>query len=144
MNREYPLFPIPSVAAIILKDNHVLLTVRGKEPHKGMWGIPGGVVKVGETLVEAVKREVFEETNIRVEPIELLTVFDSINQDNEERIKYHYVLFEYLCNYISGEVQAGDDAPDARWIPIDDLSSVPIMSSTHKFIERFLSKQEFI
>ena len=71
MSREYPSLPIPGVAAITLKDHQVLLTVRGKEPRKGWWGIPGGVVEVGETLEEAIKREVFEETHVVVEPVDL-------------------------------------------------------------------------
>ncbi|TRO51995.1 NUDIX domain-containing protein [Candidatus Bathyarchaeota archaeon] len=141
MSREYPSRPIPGVAAITLKDHQVLLTVRGKEPRKGMWGIPGGVVEVGETLMEAVKREVFEETHIAVEPIELLAVFDSVSRDESGKIHFHYVLFEYLCNYVSGDVVAGDDAPDARWVDIDDLDSLPIMESTRRFIDKTLSEK---
>ena len=144
LSREYPSRPIPGVAAITLKDNQVLLAVRGKEPRKGMWGIPGGVVEVGETLVEAVKREVFEETNIVVEPVELLTVFDSISRDEAGGVRFHYVLFEYLCEYVSGNVVAGDDAPDARWVSVDDLDSVPIMESTRRFIDKTLTEKGII
>lgn len=138
MNREYPSHPIPGVAGLIIKDNKVLLTIRGKEPRKGLWGIPGGVVELGETLVEAVKREIFEETGLQVEPLELITVFDSISRDDAGRVRYHYVLFEYLCEYVSGDIMAGDDAPDARWVSLDDLDSLPIMESTRRFIERTL------
>jgi 8-oxo-dGTP diphosphatase len=144
LSREYPSRPIPGVAAITLKDNHVLLAVRGKEPRKGMWGIPGGVVEVGETLIEAVKREVFEETNIVVEPVELLTVFDSISRDEAGEPRFHYVLFEYLCEYVSGDVVAGDDAPDARWVSVDDLDSLPIMESTRRFIDKTLTEKSII
>jgi 8-oxo-dGTP diphosphatase len=139
--REYPSQPIPGVAALIIWEGYVLLTVRGKEPRKGLWGIPGGVVEVGETRVEAVKREVLEETGVVVEPVELITVFDSINRDETGLVRYHYVLFEYLCEYVSGEVIAGDDAPDARWVALDDLDSVPIMESTRRFIERTISER---
>jgi mutator protein MutT len=122
----------------------VLLTIRGKGPSFGKWGIPGGVVEVGETLHEAVRREVLEETNIQVEPIKLITVFDSINRDENGRVRYHYILFEYLCQYVSGEVQASSDAPDARWVPFDELDSLDIMPGTRKFIDRVLIENNFI
>lgn len=144
MSREYPQRPIPGVAAITLKGNQILLTVRGKEPSKGMWGLPGGVIEIGETRVEALMREVYEETNIVVEPIELLTVFDSIRKDEDDNVKYHYILFEYLCKYISGDLKPGDDAPDALWIPIDDLDSVNIMPSTRRFIEKTLKENGYV
>jgi 8-oxo-dGTP diphosphatase len=142
LKREYPSHPIPGVAALIIKDNQVLLTIRGKEPRKGLWGIPGGVVEVGETLVEAVKREVHEETGLIVEPMDLITVFDSINRDDDGRVRYHYILFEYLCKYISGDVVAGDDAPDARWVSLDKLDSLPIMVNTRRFIERIIKERK--
>jgi ADP-ribose pyrophosphatase len=142
MSRIYPLHPIPGVAALIIQDNHVLLTVRGNEPSIGMWGIPGGVVEIGETLIEAVKREVLEETGLRVEPIELITVFDSINRDEDGVVKYHYILFEYLCDYVSGNLVAGDDAPEVRWVPLDDLDSIPLMKSTRRFIEKTASERK--
>ena len=141
MSREYPSHPIPGVAGLIISDGYVLLTVRSKEPRKGLWGIPGGVVEVGETLVEAVKREVLEETGLMVEPVELITVFDSVNRDEAGVVRYHYVLFEYLCEYVSGDLVAGDDAPDARWVSLDALDSVPIMESTRRFIERTVSER---
>ncbi len=144
MSRLYPSHPIPGVAAVIIDDCRVLLTVRGKEPRKGLWGIPGGVVEVGETLVEAVKREVFEETHVVIEPVELLTVFDSINRDDDGRARYHYVLFEYFCEYISGDVVAGDDAPDARWVSVDSLDSLPIMESTRRFLEQVFKEKGII
>jgi len=144
MHREYPSHPIPGVAGLTIHDDQVLLTVRGKPPRKGMWGIPGGVVEVGETLVKAVQREVLEETQIVVEPLELITVLDSIIRDDLGRIRYHYVLFEYLCRYVSGAVVPGDDAPNAGWIPLDELDSVNIMPSTRRFIERTLRERGII
>ena len=144
MSREYPQHPIPGVAAITIKDNHILLTVRGKEPSKGMWGIPGGVIETGETRVEAVIREVYEETNIIVEPLELITVFDSISRDEDGHVKYHYILFEYLCKYVSGVLKPGDDAPEARWVLLDNLDSVSIMPSTRRFIEKTIIEQGYV
>ena len=143
-SREYPNQPIPGVAAVTVHDGNVLLAMRGKAPSFGKWGIPGGVVEVGETLHEAVRREVFEETSVTVEPVKLIAVFDSINRDDNGRVHYHYILFEYLCRYVSGEVQASSDAPDARWVSFEDLDSLDVMSSTRRFIDKVLRKNNFI
>lgn len=121
-----------------LKEGMVLLVERGKAPARGLWGLPGGAVEVGETIEEAVAREVLEETNVSVKPVELLTVFNSINRDEEDKVRTHFILFEYLCEYVSGDVAPGDDAPDARWVSVDDLDSVNIMTFTRDFIERVL------
>lgn len=137
-SRLYPERPIPAVASTVLKGNLVLLAQRGNEPSKGRWGIPGGVVEVGETLEEAVVREVLEETGVVCRPVRLLTVFDSVDLDGEGMPRYHYVLFEYLCEYVSGEVVPGSDCPDARWVSLDDLDSVDIMENTKRFIVNIL------
>ena len=101
-------------------------------------------MEVGETREEAVVREVFEETNVVVKPVELLTIFDSISRDDVGRVRHHYILFEYLCEYVSGEVLPGTDAPDARWVSIDDLGSVNIMPYTRRFIEKVLTERGLI
>ena len=141
MSRLYPELPIPGVAALILKGREVLLVVRGKAPAHGLWGLPGGAVEVGETLEEAVVREVLEETSVVVKPVELLTVFNPINKDDEGKVRSHFILFEFLCEYVSGKVVAGDDAPDARWVSIDNLDSVNIMQFTRDFIEKVLTER---
>ena len=141
MSRLYPERPIPGVAAVIVRGRMVLLAERGKPPSLGKWGIPGGAVEVGETREEAVAREGLEETNVVVKPVELLEIFNSISSDDEGIVRHHYILFEYLCEYVSGEVIPGTDAPDARWVPIDDLGSVNIMPYTRRFIEKVLTER---
>ena len=141
MSRLYPELPIPGVAAVTVRGREVLLAERGKPPSLGKWGIPGGAVEVGETREEAVVREVLEETNVLVKPVDLLTIFDSISRDEESKVRHHYILFEYLCEYVSGEVIPGTDAPDARWVSIDDLGSVNIMPYTRRFIEKVLKER---
>ncbi len=141
MSRLYPKRPVPGVAALILKRREVLLVERGKAPARGLWGLPGGAVEVGETTEEAVAREVLEETSVVVKPVELLTVFNSINRDEEDKVRTHFILFEYLCEYVSGDVVAGDDAPDARWVSVDALDSVNIMKFTRDFIEKVLTER---
>ncbi len=143
-SREYPSQPIPGVAAVTVHDGKVLLVIRGKPPSGGQWGLPGGGVEVGETIQEAVKRELLEETCVEVEPLKLLTVFDSINRDEDDRVHYHYVLFEFLCRYVGGEVHASSDAPDARWVAFDELDKLEVIPYTRRFLDRVLRENGFV
>jgi 8-oxo-dGTP diphosphatase len=142
MRREHPSTPIPGVAATVFYNNCVLLSVRGKPPSKGKWGLPGGAVETGETLEEAVIREVKEETNVTVHPVKLITFFDSITRDEDNTVLYHYILFEYLCEYVSGEVKPMSDAPDARWIPFYEIENIDIMKPTLRFIKKVLHEEK--
>ncbi|MBD3207200.1 NUDIX domain-containing protein [Candidatus Bathyarchaeota archaeon] len=138
----YPKLPIPGVAALTLRNDTILLTQRGKAPSEGMWGLPGGAVELGERVEEAVIREVKEETGITVKPVELIAVFDSIHKDQDGKYLYHYILLEYLCDYVAGEVTPNSDAPDAKWVPLNDLDQVPIMPSTKKFILKIFGETQ--
>ncbi|MFH2111370.1 MAG: NUDIX hydrolase [Candidatus Bathyarchaeota archaeon] len=126
---------------MIIHCGRILLSVRGKPPSEGLWGLPGGVVEVGETVEEALVREVLEETGVTVRPLKQVAVLDSVNRDEDGRVKYHYILFEFLCEYVSGAVQPGSDALDARWVPLDDLESVDIMPTTLRFIRKILAQE---
>lgn len=141
-SRTYPASPIPGVAGIIIHDGRILLSVRGKPPSEGKWGLPGGAVEVGETVEEALVREVTEETSVTVRPLKLVAVLDSVNRDEDGGVKYHYVLFEYLCGYVAGEVHPGSDAPDARWVPLGGLDSVDMMPTTRRFVEKILEQEK--
>ena len=101
-----PAAPVVGVGGVVVRDGRVLLIRRGKAPLYGRWVVPGGTVELGETLEEALVREMEEETSLRVEPIEVLTVFDRIERDGE-RVVYHYVIVDYLCRWLSGEAKAG-------------------------------------
>jgi mutator protein MutT len=127
---------------MIIMRSRILLTVRGKPPSEGMWGLPGGAVEVGETVEEALVREVREETGLDVRPLKLVAVLDSVTKDDDDRVKYHYVLFEYLCEYLSGEVHAGSDAVDTRWVPLADLDSVQVMPTTRRFIQKIMEQEK--
>jgi 8-oxo-dGTP diphosphatase len=121
-SREYPQAPIAGVGAVILDGGRVLLVRRGREPLKGEWSIPGGAVELGESLEAAVLREVFEETGIEVETQAIVEVVDKIVV-HDERVRYHYVLIDFLCKVTGGELTPGSDADDARWIGHEELNS---------------------
>jgi ADP-ribose pyrophosphatase YjhB (NUDIX family) len=114
MQREYPETPLVGVGAAVVDAGRVLLVRRGTEPLKGEWSLPGGLLEVGETLTAGVIREVREETGLIVEPIELIELLDRIHRV-DGRVRYHYVIADYLCRVTGGELQAASDADAVRW-----------------------------
>lgn len=106
--------PLVGVGAVIVQEGRVLLVQRGTEPAKGRWSIPGGLIEVGEALSAAVVREVSEETGLDVEPVELIELIDRIHRDGE-RVRYHYVIADYLCRVVGGTLNAASDAAAVRW-----------------------------
>ena len=98
-------------------------------------------MELGETTEEAVRREVTEETGLDVRPVRLVTVLDSISRDEQGRVRYHYVLFEYLCEYLGGEPVAGSDASDVRWVGLDELQSIDVLDFTRRFVERVAGEE---
>jgi ADP-ribose pyrophosphatase YjhB (NUDIX family) len=136
MNRKYPDHPIVGVGGIIFQGDQVLLIKRGKEPGLGQWSIPGGVVRPGETLKEAVVREILEETHLKVEVLALAKVLERIFRDPDGRVAYHYVLADFLCRHLDGTLQPDSDAQDARFVPLKDLPSYEVVSVTLEVIHR--------
>jgi 8-oxo-dGTP diphosphatase len=114
--------PVVGVGGVVVRDGRALLIRRGKPPLLGRWMIPGGTVEVGETLVEALVREMEEETGLRVEPQQVLTVGDRIERDGDS-VAYHFVIVDYLCEWISGEARAGSDAQEVAWAGEEELPS---------------------
>ena len=115
MQREFPAAPLVGVGAVVVHQGRVLLVQRGTEPLKGRWSIPGGLIEVGESLHEAAAREVLEETGLIVEPVELVELLDRIHREGE-RVRYHYVIADYLCRVVSGTLLAASDAAAVRWV----------------------------
>ena len=144
MRREYPDTPIAGVGAVIFSGKEMLLVMRGDEPSRGMWGLPGGVVELGERVEEAIVREVEEETGIRVKPLRLLTVLDSIRRDGEGRIRFHYILSEFLCEAVEGELKASTDASDAVWFPVCELDSLEMSRWTREFIKKVAAEERIL
>jgi 8-oxo-dGTP diphosphatase len=115
LQREFPVAPLVGVGAVIVEQGRVLLVQRGTEPAKGKWSIPGGLIDVGESLREGVAREVREETGLLVEPLELIELLDRIHRDGD-RVRYHYVIADYLCRVVGGTLLAASDADAVRWV----------------------------
>src|SRR5215475_10850783 len=134
MKREYPEAPLVGVGAIIIEGGRVVLVKRGHAPLLGKWSIPGGVLEVGETLRTAVVREVLEETGLTIEPGELLGVFERVVPDEQGRMRYHYVLIDFLCRRVTGELVAADDAEEARWFSREDLRALDLARETEEVI----------
>src|ERR1700751_4916175 len=142
MKREYPETPLVGVGAIIIEERRVVLVKRGHPPLEGKWSIPGGVLEVGETLRKAVVREALEETGLAVEPGELLGVFERVLPDKQGRMKYHYVLIDFLCRPVAGELVAGDDADEVRWFRRDQLAPLQLARETEEVILKGFEKAE--
>lgn len=115
MHREFPLVPLVGVGAVVVHEGRVLLVRRGHEPLMGQWSLPGGLLELGESLAEGVVREVTEETGLTVEPVELVELLDRIHREGE-RVRYHYVIADYLCRVVGGMLKAASDADEVRWV----------------------------
>jgi 8-oxo-dGTP diphosphatase len=116
MNRRYPERPIVGVLAVVLRGERALVVRRANPPMAGRWGFPGGVLELGETVAEGAMRELFEETGVVAEPIGVLTVIDTLDRDNEGRVRYHYALVAVRGLWRSGEGVAADDVDEAAWL----------------------------
>ena len=134
MSREYPSHPRVGVAAVVLRDNQVLLVQRGRDPGKGSWGLPGGMLELGETLAEGARREVMEECGVEIEIGPLVAVFEPMQRDEDGRLRFHYVVVDYLARYVTGEPRAGDDADDARWVDLGALEQLLMRKETSEVI----------
>lgn len=139
MTREYPNRPIIGVGAIIFSNNRVLLARRGQDPGKGEWSLPGGAAEVGETLAQAVVREVKEETGLTVRPTEMVKTLERIFYDNQGRVRYHYVLCDFLCEIVSGQIFPASDADEVEFVPLDDLSAYRVAALTQEVIREALT-----
>jgi 8-oxo-dGTP diphosphatase len=121
--RRFPDRPIVSVGAVVVDGESVLLVKRGHEPLKGEWSLPGGVVELGETLGEALAREVLEETGLEVAVGPVVEVLDRVHRTVEGRVEYHFVIIDYLCRARGGSLACATDADEARWVLFHDLQA---------------------
>ncbi|MGB3407859.1 MAG: NUDIX hydrolase [Jannaschia sp.] len=125
MTHHLQAAPKLGALAVVRRGDAVLMVARGKEPNRGLWGFPGGHVELGETGLEAAARELQEETGVRAMPRRYLGNIDLIER-TEDAIAFHYLLVAVLCDYVSGEAVAADDAEDARWLTADQMRGLPM------------------
>ena len=124
MRREYPEAPIVGVGAVVIDGTKVLLVRRGQEPLKGEWSLPGGALELGETLQQGVVREVLEETGLIVVPGGIIEILDRITPDEASgRVRYHYVLIDFVCHVSGGALRSASDAEEVRWVERDQLQN---------------------
>jgi 8-oxo-dGTP diphosphatase len=140
MRRRYPKHPLLGVGALIFtasgRRGPILLVERGGHPLKGYWSLPGGLVETGETLEDAVRREILEETGLRIQPVSRFEIFERIMRDASGRAEYHYVLADYVCKVVGGALRAGDDVSRAEWVRRSELDKYRITEGTREVIER--------
>lgn len=134
MGREFPDSPLVGVGAVIVQDRRVLLIRRGHPPLLGEWSLPGGVLECGETLREAAVREAREETGLVVEPVDMLGVYERIIRE-DARVRYHYVLIDFLCRRVEGELEAAGDAIEARWFTRAEAADLLLAKDTAEVIQ---------
>ncbi len=139
--RSYPERPIVGVGAVVLEGERVLLVKRAYEPLKGEWSLPGGAVEVGETLTEAIRREVLEETQVDVEVGPIVEVLDRITRDPNGRVRYHFVLVDFLCRPVGGAVQCASDAEEAAWADRSELDRYRVADATISVIEKAVERR---
>ena len=137
VQRIYPKSPLPAVSAVIFNHhNQILLIRRGSEPAKDLWSFPGGVVQLGESLEEALHREVEEECAVEIKVLCLLDVLSRIFKEANLKIRYHYIILDYLCEYHGGKLNPGSDAADARWIAPSGLKEMRLAEGVYAMIEK--------
>jgi ADP-ribose pyrophosphatase YjhB (NUDIX family) len=140
MRREFPEVPLVGVGAVIIEDARVLLVKRRHPPLQDKWSIPGGVLEIGELVRVAAVREAREETGLTVEPSELLGVYDRVLRDAEGRVQYHYVLVDFLCRRVAGEIAAASDASEVRWFSREELPGLKLAEDTVDVIRKGFAK----
>lgn len=134
--REYPERPAVGVGGVVISKGRVLLVRRGHAASEGEWSIPGGLLEVGETLVEGVRRELQEETGIRVKVFEVIDVFERISLDGEGKTQYHFVVLDYFCEAAEGEARPGSDVTEVEWVAEKDVDGFSLTAAVKQVIRK--------
>ena len=136
MNREYPQHPLAAVGAVIKNDDQILLIKRRYEPSMSKWSIPGGLIELGERIQEALKREAEEETGLKVEVDKLIDAIDNIVTTEDNKIKFHYVLIDYLTHPVGGKLTPSNEALDIKWFKSEELEKYELTRTTKTLLKQ--------
>jgi ADP-ribose pyrophosphatase YjhB (NUDIX family) len=133
-----PVRPVAAAIAAVIRGDEILLVCRGHAPNAGRWALPGGKIEFGESVETAALRELFEETQVRAEALQVFTAFDVFDHNERGELRQHYILIAVLCRWVSGNPQAGDDARDARWFQIQKLASagLPLTAGLTEIVQQ--------
>lgn len=134
--REYPERPLVGVGGVVIAGGRTLLIKRGSAPLEGQWSIPGGMLELGESIAEGVRRELAEETGIEVRVLDLIEVFERVIPGEAGRTRYHFVILDYLCEMVSGEAKAASDVTDVAWAREDELERFQLTAIATRVIKR--------
>ncbi len=137
--REYPKQPLVGVGAVAVKNGKILLIKRAFDPGAGKWSVPGGLVEVGEKLSEACVRETEEETGLQVEVLELINVFDMIDKDDEGKVKYHYILVDFLVKPVGGEERLSEETADMKWVTREESKKMDMTRTARRALDELFS-----
>ena len=144
MRRVYPKQPIVGVGAVIVADGKILLEKRKNQPGRGQWSVPGGLVELGEKAEDTAIREVKEETNLEVEKPEHIDFVDNIVLDKNRKVRYHFVIIDYLVRLKKGTLKAGSDAAELRWVDLEDVEKYDLTPTFRAFFQNNRKKLETI
>jgi len=139
MAREYPPGPVVGVGGVVTRDGRALIIRRGHEPRKGEWSLPGGLLELGESLTDAVRREIKEETNLDIEVGPIIETFDRVHRDDDGRIRYHFVIIDYVCWPSGGDARPGSDAEAIAWVTAPEIDDYKVNAHAKAVIERGLA-----
>ena len=134
--REYPQRPIIAVGGVVIHDERALLIRRGQPPLEGRWSIPGGILEIGETITSAIERELKEETGISVRVLGLLEIYEKVLRDSDNRAQYHFIILDYMCEFVEGEAEAAGDVTDAAWVREEDLEKLQLTSAALRVVKK--------
>jgi mutator protein MutT len=138
MAADYPARPVVGVGAVIVRDGRAVIIKRAHDPRKGQWSLPGGTVELGESLEDAVRREMKEETGLEVEVGPIIDVFDRIHRDEQGRVRYHFVIVDYVCTAACGEAVAGSDAEAVAWVNAEEMAQYALNAHASRVLRRGL------
>ncbi len=133
------MHPVVGVGAVVVRDGRALIVRRAHEPRKGEWSLPGGLLDLGESLVDAARREIKEETGLDVDVGPIIETFDRVHRDAEGRIRYHFVIVDFVCWSDRGEAVAGSDAADVAWVTLGEIDRYGVNAHAKAVIEKGLA-----